>query len=233
MRNVAVPGLLLLCLAVSPPVLQPAAQSPAQPTATSAEQLARALQRKYDAVRDFSADFVHAYEGGVLKKRITERGHLLIKKPGKMRWEYSAPERKLFVSDGVTLYSYVPKDRQVFVSPVSPDDRAATPALFLAGKGDLIRDFAPSLVTPPAGLPAGVLTLKLVPKSAQPDYDWLILAVDPSSLAIRGLVTVDAQGGTSTFSFTNLQENIGVADRQFTFTVPHGVEIVRETGVGR
>jgi len=67
----------------------------------TAPELARALQKKYDTIKDFSADFVHAYEGGVLRKQITERGHLLVKKPGKMRWDYTSPEQKQFVSDGV------------------------------------------------------------------------------------------------------------------------------------
>ena len=31
-----------------------------------------------------SADFTHTYRGGVLKKQITEKGRLLIKKPGKI-----------------------------------------------------------------------------------------------------------------------------------------------------
>ena len=74
----------------------------------SATELAQALQQKYDAIKDFSTDFVHAYRGGVLKKQLTERGQLLIKKPGKMRWEYQSPEQKLFVSDGVKIYSYLP-----------------------------------------------------------------------------------------------------------------------------
>ena len=71
------------------------------------------MQRKYDKVTDFSADFVHSYRGGVLKQQATERGTLLVKKPGKMRWEYTAPEKKLFVSDGHKIYSYIPQDKQV------------------------------------------------------------------------------------------------------------------------
>ena len=106
------------------------------------------------------------------------------------------------------------------------DAEATTPALFLAGKGRLTSEFTPSLVDLPAGLPAGSRALKLVPKSKQPDYDWLVLAVDPATLAIRGLVTVDAQGGTSTFAFTNLKENVGLADNQFTFKIPRGVDVV-------
>src|ERR1700687_4598019 len=84
----------------------------------TAPELAAALQRKYDGIKDFSADFTHAYEGGVLHKKITERGHLLVKKRGKMRWDYSAPEPKQFVSDGSKMYSYIPQDKQVVVTTV-------------------------------------------------------------------------------------------------------------------
>ena len=194
----------------------------AQETAT---ELAAALQRKYDGIKDFSADFTHAYEGGVLKKKITERGRLVVKKPGKMRWDYSAPEQKQFVSDGLKMYSYIPQDKQVVVASV-PENDAATPALFLAGKGNLTRDFTASLVDAPAGMPAGSRALKLVPRVRQTEYDSLVLVVDPTTLGIRGLVTIDAQGGTSSFSFTNLQENTGVADKAFAFKIPRGVDVI-------
>jgi outer membrane lipoprotein carrier protein len=218
----AIAAAIALALAQGVTTRPPAA--PAQPTAS---ELAASLQRTYDAVKDFSADFVHAYEGGVLRKQITERGKLVIKKPGKMRWEYAAPEQKLFVSDGVKLYSYIPQDKQVIVASIPAADQATTPTLFLAGKGNLTRDFAASLVDAPADAPPASRALKLVPKTRQRDYDWLTLVVDSSNLAIRGLVTVDAQGGTSRFSFTNLKENVGVTDKAFEFKMPRGVEVVQ------
>jgi outer membrane lipoprotein-sorting protein len=52
--------------------------------------------------------------------------------------------------------------------------------------------------------------------------------VDPASLDIRGLVTVDSQGGTSSFSFMNLKENVGLADRDFAFKIPRGVDVVSD-----
>jgi outer membrane lipoprotein carrier protein len=211
------------CIALA--ALLAASGRAAEPTAS---ELAEALQRKYDAVKDFSADFVHTYQGGVLKKQLTERGTVLVKKPGKMRWDYASPEKKQFVSDGAKVYFYIPADKQVIVSSVPPDASATTPALFLAGKGRLTSEFTPSFVDLPAGLPAGSRALKLVPKSKQPDYDWLVLALDPATLAIRGLVTIDAQGGTSTFAFTNLKQNIGLADDQFMFKIPRGVDVVSD-----
>ena len=203
--------------------------SPAGGAADSAaDELAQALQRRYDSIRDFSADFVHSYQGGVLRKPISERGHVLIKKPGKMRWEYTTPEKKLFVADGVRMYSYLPADKQVIVSAASRDDQTTAPALFLAGKGNLARDFSASLVEVPAGLPTGGRALKLVPKTPQPDYDWLVFSLDPASLAIQGLVTMDAQGGQSSFWFTNLKENVGLADTPFAFSIPRGVDVVTD-----
>jgi len=215
-------GLSTLVVGIALAVLTAATPRAADPTAA---QLAEALQRKYDTVKDFSAEFVHTYQGGVLKKQLTERGTVLIKKPGKMRWEYTAPEKKLFVSDGAKIYFYIPADKQVVVSSVPPNAEATTPALFLAGKGRLTSEFTPAFIELPAGLPAGSRALKLVPKSKQPDYDWLVLAVDPATLAIRGLVTIDAQGGTSTFAFTNLKQNVGLAEKQFTFKIPRGVDV--------
>jgi outer membrane lipoprotein carrier protein len=196
------------------------------PADQTASELASALQKRIDTIKDFSTDFTHAYQGGVLRKQISERGRLIVKKPGKMRWDYTAPEQKQFVSDGVKMYSYIPQDKQVVVASVPPEDQATTPTLFLAGKGSLTRDFTASLVDAPAGMPPGTRGLKLVPKARQPDYDWLTLVVDPGTLAIRGLQTVDAQGGTSTFSFTNLKENVGIADKEFTFKIPRGVDVV-------
>lgn len=213
-------GIWLASIAGSPQAAEP-----------SASEFARAVQRKYDALSAFSTDFVHTYQGGVLRTQLTERGRLLVKKPGRMRWEYTSPERKLFVSDGVKIYFYIPDDKRVIVSSVPPDDRATTPALFLAGKGDLVADFTPSLVEPPASARPGSRALKLVPKTAQPDYDWLTLVVDPSTLALRGLMYGDPQGAISTFSFENLKENPGMSDKEFDFKPPRGVDVVTEPAV--
>jgi outer membrane lipoprotein carrier protein len=225
-RRLALAVLAALLLAFADRGLEAArGAAPGDQTATD---LARVLQQKYDTVKDFSTDFAHVYRGGVLKKQLVEKGRLLIKKPGKMRWEYTEPEEKLFVSDGTKLYSYIPQDKQVIVSAVPQDDSAPVPALFLAGKGNLMRDFSVSFDENTAGLPTGARALKLVPKTPQADYDWLVLVVDPGTLLLRGLITTDAQGGTSRFSFSNLKENVGIADKAFTFKIPRGVDVVTE-----
>jgi outer membrane lipoprotein carrier protein len=192
-------------------------------TRPAAAEIAKAVQQKYDGVKDFTADFTHTYEGGILKKKATERGRVQIKKPGRMRWEYAAPEKKTFVSDGRMIYSYIPADKQVVRSPVPPDDEATTAVLFLAGKGNLTRDFK---VTYAEGAPEGTWVLRLDPKRKQNDYDWLVLGVDAKTFQIRSLTAADQQGGRSTFQFSNYRENTGLADDVFVFKIPRGVDVL-------
>jgi len=194
---------------------------PAQTPA--AQDVARALQRKYDRVHSFTADFVHHYEGGVLRKKLTERGTVQVKKPGRMRWEYKVPEEKLFVSDGHKIYSYVPADKQVIVSNVPGDDQATTAVLFLAGKGNLTRDFTASFTS---GGDAKTWALKLEPKTPQREYDWLVIVVDRDSMQIRALTAADNEGTRSTFQFSNLRENVDVPDKQFVFKIPRGADVI-------
>jgi outer membrane lipoprotein carrier protein len=189
-----------------------------------ADVLARDLQARYQLVRDFSADFVQSYRGGVLKTQTTESGTVAVKKPGKMRWTYVKPERKELVSNGSQMFWYIPEDKQVTVWNTA--DRATTPDLFLSGRGDIARDFTPSYVESAV---AGTIALKLVPRKSEPEYEYLILALDPAKLQIRGLTTRDHQGGDSTWIFANMKENRGLSDKDFEFSRPRGVTVVTDT----
>ena len=182
-----------------------AAVQPGQPSAT---EIANQVQARYDRVRDFSADFTQEAVSGVLRKKLVERGSVIVKKPGKMRWTYKAPEEKVFVSDGTKMYMHTPADNQVIVSPVSPADQATTAVLFLSGKGNLTRDFTVSLI--PARRPAATLSSS--------SRSWRNAITTGSSwwsigprYQIQGLTAADKQGTTSTFTFTNFKENVGSA----------------------
>ena len=189
------------------------------------EALAKSLQQRYQGIQDFSADFEQSYRGGVLRTQTRERGTVTVKKPGRMRWVYTAPERKEFVADGSKVYSYIPQDKQVIVTNVPASDQAATPALFLAGKGDISRDFTAAYADSAA---PGTVALKLTPRRPEPEYEYLVVAVDPATLQIRALTTRDRQGGESTLTFSNLKENRGVSDKEFAFRIPRGVDVITD-----
>jgi len=213
--------MLLACLAV---IVWPGVPAGAQ---SAGDALARAVQTHYQQVRDFTASFEQAYVGGALKRRTVEKGTVAIRKPGRMRWDYESPEKKLFIADGTRMYFYVPADKQVRISAMPEAGRVPTPVLFLAGRGDLLRDFKVDEVPAPSGV-AGVRALRLRPVRPEPEYETLTLVVDAASYAWRQLIVVDGQGGTSTFTFTNLRENVGVPDSRFVFTMPKGVDVVTQ-----
>jgi len=191
--------------------------------------LAAKVQQRYNGIKDIQGDFVQTYEGGVLRTKTTELGTVSIKRPGKMRFTYTKPEKKEFVSDGNRLYAHMIADKQVIVSPAPGPDQGDIPAMFLAGQSDLARDYTPSF-TPLPGAATGLVTMKLVPKKSNAEYESIGIGVDPKTLQIQFLTAVDTQGGRSSFSFTNLKENRGLSDKQFEFRIPRGVDVVTNAG---
>jgi outer membrane lipoprotein carrier protein len=198
-----------LPLAVAPPATQ----------ALSAEELARRVEERLQQTRDLRARFVQSYRSGALGRETREHGTLSLKRPGRMRWEYEAPERKTFVSDGHSFYFYVPADRQVIVK--DQKDATGVAGLLLAGTGAPLQRFVPSLEEAPAGR----FRLRLVPREPDPDMDELRLEGD-ASFRLRAVEVLDAQGNRSRFEFDQLRENIGLKDALFRFEIPPGVEVI-------
>ena len=85
----------------------------------AARETAQAVQQKYDRVKDFSADFSHTYEGGVLKKTVTERGS---RSRSQARCAGSTAPDKAFVFDGTPSIPH-PRRRQAIRSPRRPMTR--------------------------------------------------------------------------------------------------------------
>jgi len=200
----------------------------AQPSKRSPQEVQEALQSRYELVRDFSADFTHTYQGGMLRTTLVEHGSLLVKKPGRMRWDYRSPEQKLYLSDGERLYSYLPEDRQVIIGRIPASSEATTPDMFLAGTGNFATDFTAAFdtVTDP---PPSSLALRLTPIRTERDFEYLVVVLDERSLAILRLIAHDLQGGISTFFFSGLQENLGLSDRPFTFEIPRDTDVIDTT----
>src|SRR5215471_8579127 len=98
------------------------------------------LQRKYSKMQGLGADFVQVYMGSD-GRVIREAGELLLRRPGKARWEYKSPERKLFVSDGKKVFFYVYGEKTATVSSIKETVDPQIPFLFLLGRGNLRNDF--------------------------------------------------------------------------------------------
>lgn len=208
---------LLTALALTGAVLAP---PPARTPNPEAEAVARRIEQRHRTVGDLTARFVQTYRSGLIGREVVEKGVVSIKRPGRMLWEYRQPEKKTFVADGKSFYFYVPADKQVIVRSQARDK--SLPALLLSGQSNLLAEFEVSL---DETAPLGMKRLRLVPRKADPEVEWVTLDVDPSD-RIRAIAVMDVQGNRSRFEFDGIKENVGLKDSLFHFRAPSGVEVV-------
>jgi len=190
----------------------------------SAADLARLVQQHYDGLRDFQATFTQVYRGGFTPPQPEQHGTMRIKRPGRMRWSYSGSRPQEIWSDGVRLYNYQAASRSVQESALPSGADASPTMLFLLDRGNLVRDFTASLGP---DQPADAWRLTLVPRRPDPDATSLVVTVERTSLKLRGLETLDSQGGTNTITFSAYKENVGLSDKDLSFVWPAGTVIIR------
>lgn len=194
--------------------------------ASELEQLVADLQTKYQRLTSLTADFTQTYHAPGERAR-RESGQLQLKKPGKMRWAYTTPEAKLYVSDGKTIYEYLPAERTATRTRAKETDDWRAPFMFLLGRGNLRRDFARLEFASEAPLQAGHRVLRLIPKRNS-DIRELLLEVEPKSLRLARLTLLKQGGIRIDFVLTNVQENVALADTVFVFTPPPGTRIQQQ-----
>ena len=187
--------------------------------------LINSLQNKYGRMQGLAAEFTQLYIG-VDGHRASETGHLILKRPGKARWEYTQPERKLFVSDGKDIYFYVYGERQATQASVKASADPQIPFLFLLGRGNLRRDFSRIEVAEgERAVAAGNVVLLLVPKRAPREFKQLLAEVSPASQSVQRLVIFERNGARMDFTLANVRENYVAPDSEFRFTPPPGVTL--------
>ncbi len=182
------------------------------------------IQKRYAGVDNLSADFQQIYRGPGIEQ--TESGQLWMKKPGLMRWEYTTPEKKLFVADGRETFLYAPADRQVQIASFSSEEMHSTPLRFLLGQGDISRSFSVTWEREFRPKFTGTLCLRLVPRTPESDYAYVVIECDAKSFDLKRMIIGDPTGNTSEFLFTNMKTNLKLDRKMFQFKVPRGVEVV-------
>src|SRR5689334_1415493 len=80
-------------------------------------------QALYADGRAHAAHFVHTYTPAGFANAKKESGEIWIQTPQRLRFEYNAPEKKIFTYDGAEGRLYVPEDRQLTLQKFSEDQR--------------------------------------------------------------------------------------------------------------
>jgi outer membrane lipoprotein carrier protein len=193
----------------------------------TADKIAARVDKKYNALQTFKADFVESYTGAGVERQ--ESGTLSLKRPGRMRWDYRQPTEKLFISDGKTAFFYVPGERQARKTEVKKLDDLRSPLRYLLGKTKLEKEFD-HLEIADAVKPKtpGNVVLSGVPKSMADRVSKVLLEISPDS-QIERIVIEEVDGTSTEFQFRNMVENVNIPEEQFHFKAPEGVETIQAT----
>lgn len=186
---------------------------------TDVQKILKGVEDRYNRAKTLQVGFTESYAQG--SRRFVEKGELYLRKPGRMRWVYTAPAGKLFVSDGKFVYTQNLEEKRAEKMVLKEADDMKAPLAFLLGRLQFHDDFREFRSRPEEG---GVF-ITAIPKSDKMPYSEVSFLTGPD-FAIRKLVVKGHDASVIEFVFTNEKMNPPIADTMFQFTPPAGVEYV-------
>ena len=197
---------------------------PTQAAETDLNTLLRGVEQRYNRAKTLQVHFVESYT--VLgRARKSESGELTLRKPGRMRWDYSTPTGKLFVSDGKDVYLYTPEAHRVERTKLKASDDMRAPLAFLLGKLDFAKDFRDFELKPEGA--NFLITAKA--KNDKFPYGQVQMLVTPDYEIQRLVITLQDMSLLS-FLLDGEKVNPPVNDALFKFQMPAGATLVDAEG---
>ncbi len=179
----------------------------------------RKVDDHYNHLSSLRTHYTEHYSGMGMDR--VEEGTLLLKKPGRMRWNYADPVGKVFVLDGKFAWFYSPGDSQAQRIPAKELDDLRSPLRFLLGHTELKKELD-GIVVAPVGTG---FRISGVPKGMAQRVKMLTLEVTAAG-SITGMKLEEVDGAVTEFAFTGMVENVPVKDGDFVFVMPAGVSVV-------
>ncbi len=193
-----------------------AAGASADPAADAAA--TRRVQSVLGELNSLRAEFRQSVKDASGRVIESAAGTVTLARPGRFRWDYRVPEQ-LIVSDGVTVWFYDVGLEQVTIRPAA-EMMVGTPAMLLAGAGDLLAEFAIA----DDGQQDGLAWSRLIPRRDDGDFHTLRLGFMEGEL--RRMMLQDRLGQTTELEFERIERNPPLDTALFSFTPPPGVDIV-------
>jgi outer membrane lipoprotein carrier protein len=184
------------------------------------------LQAWLDGTRTLELRFRQSLVSGALGTSVSESGRLYLERPGKIRWDYLEPERKIALLLGDRTVLYLEEERTMSRGRLS-EEQGLFPKL-LAGGSRVDDLFTATLVATPTTGGRGAYRLRLVPKTDPSATSSVTLTLRPPSFSIEGAELLDETGNRTTYTFTDVKRNRKLPEAVFGFEPPPGTEIVDE-----
>lgn len=177
-----------------------------------------AIEATNNAWNDISAGFEQKTYVELIDKTVTKHGTMRLKKGGRLRIAYEGKDEKTYVSDGSTLWIFIPGDAASLHTYAVNDKSIPKEALsFLTGFGRLRKEFkiSGSGAFPNHG--PEFIALKLEPRSKSAHYKSLETLFGPDNL-LSELIINNVSGNTSHYTFKDIRTNQNPPDDLFTLS---------------
>jgi outer membrane lipoprotein carrier protein len=182
--------------------------------------LLKRVESRYNHAKTLQVLFTEEYTPPGHSRR-TESGLLMLRKPRRMRWDYSQPQGKLFVSDGKLLWLYTPSENRVEKMKFQETDDMRAPLAFLLGKLNFDKDFR-NLQAHADGADTRITA---EPRGDNLPYTAVEFVVAPDS-RIREVKVTGYDKSVLHFTFDKERLDPRLDDKLFQFEVPKGAELV-------
>jgi outer membrane lipoprotein carrier protein len=186
---------------------------------TRLDSLLKGVEARYNKARTLQVLFTEQYTPPG-KARRTESGILMLRKPGKMRWAYSQPAGKLFVSDGKLLWLYTPDENRVERMKFQESDDMRAPLAFLLGKLNFDKEFR-NLQGKPEGSDTRITA---EPKTESLPYSAVEFLVGADS-HIKEVRVTGFDKSVLHFTFDQERLNPALDAKLFKFEPPKGAQV--------
>ena len=187
------------------------------------QKILNGIEKRY-AGPGFSANF---FQESMLKAMMisdTAEGQLLVKRPGKMRWEYTIPDAQTIITDGKSMWIYRPADKQVMVGQAPQFFSGGKGAGFLSDIRQIRKSFRIEMQKTQS---PDHFQLRLLPKTPTPDLAVVILTIGRSGYLVEQVLTYNAYGDETRIVLSDYKFNQNPKDSLFTFVVPDGIDEVQ------
>jgi len=194
----------------------------AVPISALASEGAERLAAILEPLETYVADFEQQILDGSGQRLQEARGRMWLSRPGQFRWEVDAPYEQLVVSAGDEVTLYDPDLEQATVQAL--DQRVThTPALLLSGSADELTG-SYDVTRRQQGSSE---TFTLVPKDPDTLFEELQMTFRGEVLNL--LQMTDSIGQRTAISFDDVRTNEPLDDSHFTFEIPEGTDVIRDT----
>ena len=187
----------------------------------TAEAITKKMQQRIDKVGGLSAEFsISTYMAALDQNRESSGRLYILRKKSKLRLERAD---QTIVSDGKSVWTYIPANQQIIVMPAEDSKAGIRPDEFLFF---YTNQYTHTLIGDE--MIDGVVHYKLHLKAntVLADFPELRIWVDSREWLTRRVLYADDMGSETVVQFTHIRLNPDMPSGTFTMSAPEGVEVV-------